>query len=151
MYGILELVLVVVVVLTPLTFRLIDEVYRGIYPSLEGSPQAARARAPGPRGPRARAGDGPHGRDPSDAHPLPDRRRHLSRAFGRLYAANTIGAIVGTLAAGLVLIELLGLSGALRVGAACSAIAGRRRLWLARGEAEATSSAAPAPAADRRP
>ena len=48
----------------------------------------------------------------------------LSRAFGRLYAANTIGAIVGTLLAGLVLIELFGLSGALAVGAGCSAIAG---------------------------
>ena len=35
---------------------------------------------------------------------------HLSAAFGRLYAANTIGAIVGTLVAGLVLIELFGLS-----------------------------------------
>ena len=30
----------VVVVLTPITFRLIDEVYRGIYPSLEDAPQA---------------------------------------------------------------------------------------------------------------
>ena len=57
----------------------------------------------------------------------------LSRAFGRLYAANTIGAIVGTLVAGLVLIELLGLSGALAVGAACSAVAGLAALWLARG------------------
>ena len=49
---------------------------------------------------------------------------HLSQAFGRLYAANTIGAILGTLAAGFVLIELLGLTGALVVGAGCSAIAG---------------------------
>ena len=39
LYGILELVLVVVVLVTPLTFRLIHEVYRGIYPSLEGTPQ----------------------------------------------------------------------------------------------------------------
>ena len=36
---------------------------------------------------------------------------HLSDAFGRLYAANTLGAIVGTIAAGFVLIELLGLTG----------------------------------------
>ena len=35
---------------------------------------------------------------------------HLSQSFGRLYAANTIGAILGTLAAGLVLIELVGLT-----------------------------------------
>ncbi len=38
MYGILELILVVVVLVTPISFRLIHEVYRGIYPSLEGSP-----------------------------------------------------------------------------------------------------------------
>ena len=52
---------------------------------------------------------------------------HLSRAFGWLYAANTVGAILGTLAAGLVLIELFGLSGALLVGAACSGLGGRAR------------------------
>ena len=50
---------------------------------------------------------------------------HLSKAFGRLYAANIIGAILGTLAAGFILIELLGLTGALAVGAGCSAL-GRR-------------------------
>ena len=47
------------------------------------------------------------------------RDEALSEAFGRLYSANTIGAVIGTLAAGLALIELLGLSGALLVGAAC--------------------------------
>ena len=39
MYGILELVLVGVVLVTPISFRLIHEVYRGIYPSLEDAPQ----------------------------------------------------------------------------------------------------------------
>src|SRR3954470_24039059 len=39
LYGILEVALVVVVVATPLTFRLIHEVYRGAYGSLESSPQ----------------------------------------------------------------------------------------------------------------
>ena len=48
------------------------------------------------------------------------RSAALGQAFGRLYSANTMGAVVGTLLAGLVLIELLGLSGALRVGAFCS-------------------------------
>ena len=67
------------------------------------------------------------------------------RAFGRLYAANTIGAIVGTLAAGLVLIELLGLSGALRVGAGARSIAGLAALWLSRGPAPATETAARRP------
>ena len=40
LYGVLELVLVVVVLLTPITFRLIHEVYRGIYPALEATPEA---------------------------------------------------------------------------------------------------------------
>src|SRR5215207_561536 len=38
LYGIIEIVLVVVVLATPVTFRLLHELYRGAYPSLEGSP-----------------------------------------------------------------------------------------------------------------
>ena len=70
---------------------------------------------------------------------LPTLTRYLARdaslsgAFSRLYAANTIGAIVGTTLAGFILIELLGLSGALAVGAGCSAVAGLAALWLGRG------------------
>ncbi|MFL5675185.1 MAG: hypothetical protein ACJ779_09270, partial [Chloroflexota bacterium] len=40
MYGFLELALALVVLLTPLTFRLINGLYRGIYPTLEASPGA---------------------------------------------------------------------------------------------------------------
>jgi len=132
LYGLLEIVLAGVVIATPITFRLINELYRGIYPSLEGSPTALAllrmalavlALAPATILMGAT---------------LPVLTRHLTRdghlsaAFGRLYAANTIGAILGTLAAGLFLIELLGLSGALAVGAGCSAIAGLVALRLAR-------------------
>ena len=133
LYGLLEVVLAGVVIATPLTFRLINEVYRGIYPSLEGSPQVLAL---------VRMGLAVLALAPATVlmgATLPTLTRFLtrdgslSRAFGRLYAANTIGAIVGTLVAGLVLIELLGLSGALAVGAACSAIAGLAALWLARG------------------
>ena len=47
-------------------------------------------------------------------HPPPQSRTaRLSEAFGRLYAANTLGAIAGTAVAGFVLIEVLGLTGAL--------------------------------------
>ena len=38
LYGALELVLVVIVLLTPITFRLLHEVYRGAFSSLETSP-----------------------------------------------------------------------------------------------------------------
>ena len=44
LYGLLELALVVVVLVTPLTFGLINDVYRGIYPALEGTPFLALAR-----------------------------------------------------------------------------------------------------------
>jgi spermidine synthase len=130
LYGLLELVLVVVVLVTPLTFRVIHEVYRGIYPGLADAPQllalvrlVLAVTALGPATVLMGA-------------TFPSLVRHLARstalsgAFGRLYAANTLGAIGGTLAAGLVLIELLGLSGALAVGAAGSLVAGLVALWL---------------------
>jgi spermidine synthase len=132
LYGVIELLLVVVVLATPITFRLLHEVYRGVYPSLEGTPFLALVRfalallALGPATVLMGA-------------TLPSLTRHLmgdgqlSAAFGRLYAANTIGAILGTIAAGLVLIEVLGLTGALVVGAGCSGIAGLVALGLARG------------------
>jgi spermidine synthase len=131
LYGLLEIALVVIVLITPLTFGLLNDVYRGIYPALEGTPFLALARlllavlALAPATIMMGA-------------TFPALVRHftrsaaLSQAFGRLYSANTMGAVVGTLMAGLVLIELFGLTGALRVGAICSGIAGIVALWLAR-------------------
>ena len=76
-----------------------------------------------------------------------------------LYAANTVGAVVGTLVAGLLLIELVGLTLTLVIGAAGSATAGlaaltidRRRgheAWPAETDtavADATIAEVPAPA-----
>jgi spermidine synthase len=141
LYGIIEIVLVVVVLATPVTFRLLHELYRGAYPSLEGSPAllallrfglALLALAPATILMGAT---------------LPTLTRylgggaHLSRAFGRLYAANTFGAIVGTLAAGLVLIEVLGLTGTLVVGAICSGLAGFVALRLSRAASPIVSQA----------
>jgi len=139
LYGYLEIALVVVVLVTPLTFGLINGVYRGIYPALEGTPLLALVRlvlavvALAPATIMMGA-------------TFPALVRHFTRsdalgqAFGRLYSANTLGAIVGTLVAGLVLIEVFGLSGALRVGAACSAIAGVAALVLARSDGELASA-----------
>ncbi len=133
LYGILELVLVVVVILTPLTFRLIHEVYRGAFNSLEANPGAlALVRfalallALGPATVLMGA------TLPTLTRYLSSNAEHLSEAFGRLYAANTVGAIVGTIMAGFILIELLGLTGTLLVGAACSATAGVVALLLDR-------------------
>lgn len=139
LYGLLEVVLAVVVVLTPISFGLIDDLYRGMDPSLEDAPillalvrvsLAVLALAPA---------------TVLMGATLPTLTRHLTRdaelssAFSRLYAANTIGAIVGTAVAGFVLIELLGLSGALGVGAGLSALAGLAALWIGRGSSSASS------------
>ncbi len=124
MYGFLELALAVVVLVTPFTFRLINGLYRDIYPSLEASPGALAV---------LRVAMAVLALAPATilmGATLPTLTRYLARgvtltgAFSKLYAANTIGAIIGTTVAGFVLIELLGLSGALAVGAGCSVAAG---------------------------
>jgi spermidine synthase len=149
LYGAIELVLVGVVLLTPVTFRLLHEVYRGVFPSIEGQPivlalirfaLAILALAPAtvlmgatlPTLTRSLTSDG-----------------HLSLAFGRLYSANTVGAIVGTIAAGFVLIELFGLTETLVVGAACSGTAGIVALKVSR--SRHSSAAATATPSMNRP
>ena len=155
MYGILELVLVVVVILTPITFRLLHEVYRGAFNSLEASPGllalvrfALALLALGPATILMGA------TLPTLTRYLTRHADHLSDAFGRLYAANTLGAIVGTIVAGFILIELIGLTGTLVVGAACSALAGAIALILDRRIARSepvprAPSRAPSPACPR--
>jgi len=152
LYGVLELVLVVVVIITPLLFRGLHEVYRSAYGSLEDQPTLLAL---------VRYGLALLALAPATVlmgATLPTLSRHLARhlaelghEFGRLYTVNTIGAIVGTLAAGLVLIELVGLTGALLIGAAGSATAGLTALWLDRRSRPAPEpSAAGQPAADER-
>lgn len=132
LYGALELVLVAVVLATPLLFSLIRSVYGSAYSSLVDQPAllagirfvlAVLALAPATVLMGATL--------PSLSRHLARRAADLGDVFGRLYAANTLGAIVGAAAAGFVLIEVLGLSDSLRVGAAGSAIAGVTALVLA--------------------
>lgn len=153
MYGIIELIVVVVVLATPFTFGLIHEAYRGFFSVLEDWPPvlavvrlilALLALAPATILMGAT---------------LPTLTRyltsstHLSDAFGRLYLANTMGAILGTLVAGLFLIELFGLYGAVISGAVCSAVAGLIALWLSRTDdrGEVTASSPTPAASDVRP
>ncbi len=133
LYAALELLVVVVVFITPITFRLIGELYRGAYPSLSESPAglalvrfALAVLALGPATLLMGA------TLPTLTRFLTQDGRGFAGAFQRLYAANTIGAIAGTLLAGLVLIEVLGLTGALVIGAACSGTAGLTALLLDR-------------------
>jgi spermidine synthase len=140
LYGLIELALVGIVLATPLTFDLIHEVYRGIYPALEPAPQVLALVRLG----LALLALGPATVLMGATLPILTRHltrdAHLSLAFGRLYAANTLGAILGTLAAGIVLIELFGLTGALAAGAACSGLAGLAAVALARGRAGAAGN-----------
>ena len=142
LYGFLELIVVVVVLLTPLTFRLIGEVYRGIYPALADAPLALAlvrfalailALAPATLIMGATL--------PTLTRYLTQGGRGIAGAFQRLYTANTVGAIVGTALAGFVLIELLGLTGALVVGAMCSGTAGAIALVLDRRSGSAATAA----------
>src|SRR4051812_10725383 len=99
LYGVLELILVVVVVLTPLTFGLIHEVYRAAFGSLEEQPGLLSL---------VRFGLAIVALAPATVlmgATLPTLTRHLSRdqhlsgSFAALYSANTFGAIIGTIAA----------------------------------------------------
>ncbi len=60
------------------------------------------------------------------------RAQAASRAVGRLYAANTFGALLGAAAAGFVLIERFGLWGAASVAAALNVAAGILAIGLER-------------------
>jgi spermidine synthase len=125
MYAILELLVVVSVLLTPTTFRGLHEVYRGAFGTLEENPAMLTM---------VRFGLSLLALGPSTilmGATLPTLSRYLVRdhnmlgeEFGSLYTVNTFGAIIGTLAAGVVLIELIGLGATLLVGAACSGAAG---------------------------
>ena len=142
MYGLLELFLVVIVLLTPVTFRLLHLIYRGVFDSLVADPQLLAL---------VRFGLSLLALGPATilmGATLPTLTRHLSRdsaglslAFGRLYAANTFGAIIGTIAAGFILIELVGLTGTLLVGVGCSAIAGSVALLLDRAQGQPAAAA----------
>ena len=92
LYGLLELVLVVVVVLTPITFTLIREVYRGFYGALETAPGGARPGAVRALAARPWSGHDPDGRhapcadaraDAAAGAPQPGVRLALRREHGR--------------------------------------------------------------------
>lgn len=134
LYGILEVLVAAIALATPVLFGRVADLYRVAYPALEQSPTllgltrfglALAALAPATILMGAT---------------LPTLSRHLVRghaeaalSFGRLYAANTLGGIVGAALSGFVLIELFGLTGALIAGVGCSAIAGGVALALGRG------------------
>lgn len=74
--------------------------------------------------------------------------RDPKRDAGRLYAANTFGAVAGTLLAGFVLLEAVGLSATMRLAALLPAFASAGAFALAKGGSGAFSGAAPAGAGE---
>jgi spermidine synthase len=149
MYAILELLVVVTVLLTPATFRGLHEVYRGAFEYLEqNSTQLALVRfglailALGPATVLMGA------TLPTLSRWLVRGHEQMGEGFGSLYTVNTVGAIVGTLASGLVLIELIGLSATLVVGATCSGTAGVAA-WLLSWHTQRVETTAAAPSISR--
>jgi spermidine synthase len=148
MYAILEFLVVVAVLLTPASFSGLHELYRGAFGSLEQNTTALALV----RFALAIAALGPA--TVLMGATLPTLSRYLVRdhalmgqEFGSLYTVNTLGAIVGTVASGLFLIELIGLSATLLVGVCFSGAAGLAALGLSiRVQRQAAASEAADPA-----
>ncbi len=133
LYGGLELGVAVFAVLLPFAFDDLAEVYRGAYPGLVGNTLALTAV----RFALAMAAVAPATFLMGATLPL--LVRHLVRTLdeagarlGELYAANTAGAVAGTVAAGFVLIEFLGLRLTSYVAVALNLVAGSGALLLSR-------------------
>jgi predicted membrane-bound spermidine synthase len=133
LYGALELGVAAFAVLLPLAFDDLAEVYRGAYPGLVDNTVALTAV----RFALALAAVAPATFLMGATLPL--LVRHLvrtldeaGRRLGELYAANTAGAVAGTVVAGFVLIEFLGLRLTSYVAVALNLLAGSGALVLSR-------------------
>ncbi len=69
---------------------------------------------------------------PAITRVLVDRIGLLGRRLSFVYALNTAGAVVGSLAAGFALIRAVGVHGTLWIGVATNVLVGLAALWLAR-------------------
>jgi spermidine synthase len=133
LYGLVELTVAGMAALLPLAFAGLAELYRGVWPSLVERP----AQLTGVRFALALAAVAPATFLMGMTLPLLTRYlvRTLDEAgarLGELYAANTIGAMAGTLLGGFVLIELLGLRLTSYVAVALNLLAGVGALVLSR-------------------
>src|SRR5512132_2632367 len=149
LYGLVELAVAAMAALLPLAFHGLAEVYRGVWPSLVERP----GQLAGVRFALAVAAVAPVTFLMGMTLPLLTRYlvRTLDEAgarLGELYAANTIGAMAGTLLAGFVLIELLGLRLTSSLAVLLNVAAGTGALLLSR-RWEAGPGATGTPAADR--
>ena len=133
LYGLVELAVAAMAALLPFAFTGLAEVYRGVWPSLVERP----GQLAGVRFGLALAAVAPA--TFLMGMTLPLLTRYLVRTLdetgarlGELYAANTIGAMAGTLLGGFVLIELVGLHLTSYLAVALSLMAGLGALLLSR-------------------
>jgi predicted membrane-bound spermidine synthase len=145
LYGALELGVAVFAVLLPFVFDDLAEVYRGAYPGLVDNTLGLTAV----RFALALAAVAPATFLMGATLPLLVRYlvRTLDEAgarLGELYAANTAGAVAGTVIAGFVLIEFLGLRLTSYVAVALNLLAGTGALVLSRLASGPLHSASPA-------
>ena len=133
LYGLVELAVAAMAALLPFAFSGLAEVYRGVWPSLVERP----GQLAGVRFALALAAVAPATFLMGMTLPLLTRYlvRTLDEAgarLGELYAANTIGAMAGTLLGGFVLIELVGLHLTSYLAVALNLAAGLGALLLSR-------------------
>ena len=151
LYGLVELAVAAMASLLPLAFSRLAELYRGMWPSLVERP----GQLAGVRFGLALAAVAPATFLMGMTLPLLTRYlvRTLDEAgarLGELYAANTIGAMAGTLLGGFVLIEFLGLRRTGYLAVALNLAAGLGALLLSR-RWEADDAGEAAAAARERP
>ena len=146
LYGLVELAVAAMAALLPFAFSVLAEVYRGVWPSLVERP----GQLAGVRFGLALAAVAPA--TFLMGMTLPLLTRYLVRSLdetgarlGELYAANTAGAMAGTLLGGFVLIEFLGLHLTSYLAVSLNVAAGLGALLLSR-----RWEASPDPAGARR-
>jgi spermidine synthase len=151
LYGLVELAVAAMAALLPFAFQGLAELYRGVWPSLVERP----GQLAGVRFALAIAAVAPATFLMGMTLPLLTRYlvRTLDEAgarLGELYAANTIGAMAGTLLGGFVLIEFLGLRLTSYLAVVLNLVAGTGALLLSR-RWEAGPATSDAPAAEGLP
>ena len=123
-YGVVEVLIGATGLLTPWAFTALQDVYAGLYAALGGSALAPVARFAMAFGvllvPTALMGAS----FPLIVKAALGARDDGGRAIGLLYAVNTAGAVVGTLAAGFFLVGQLGITLSIAASAALNVAAG---------------------------
>jgi spermidine synthase len=150
LYGRLELGAGAAALFVPLALQVYDRIYPSLYGALSGAPLSFLAVKVG----MALAAMLPcaillGGSLPPLTAACLGHRGDLGREGARLYWANLSGGVLGAVAGGIALPELLGVPGTYTAAIAGSAVAGGCALWLDHRSAW-QSAASPAPASETR-